>query len=133
MKKTGLLNAELSKVIAGMGHTDTLVISDAGLPVPEGVPVIDLALRQGVPGFIETLETVLAELEVERGVVASELRDTSPAMHKVLIDLWAKRAPLEHTANHDDFKALSQSAKAVVRTGEFTPFSNIILFAGVIY
>jgi len=133
MKKTGLLNAELSKVIAGMGHTDTLVIADAGLPIPKGVPVIDLALRQGMPGFIETLETVLSELEVEGGVVANEMRDTSPAMHKVLIDLWAKRAPLEHTANHDEFKAMSQHAKAVVRTGEFTAFSNIILVAGVVF
>jgi D-ribose pyranase len=132
MKKTALLNAELSQVIAGMGHTDTLVIGDAGLPVPKGVPVVDLALRQGVPGFIETLETVLAELEVEGGVVTNELRDTSPTMHKVLIDLWAKRAPLEHTS-HDEFKAMSQNAKAVVRTGEFTPFSNIILTAGVVY
>lgn len=133
MKKTGLLNAELSRVIASMGHTDTLVIGDAGLPVPKGVPVIDLALRQGVPGFVETLETVLAELEVEGGIVANELRDTSPEMHKVLIDLWAERAPLEHTANHAEFKAKSQHAKAMVRTGEFTPFSNIILVAGVVF
>ena len=44
MKRTGLLNIELSQVIAGMGHGDVLVIGDAGLPVPKGVRRIDLAL-----------------------------------------------------------------------------------------
>ncbi len=34
MKKTGIINQPISAVIAGLGHTDTVVIADAGLPIP---------------------------------------------------------------------------------------------------
>ena len=49
MKKTPLLNAELSAAIARLGHGDIIVIGDAGMPVPAGTPCIDLALTAGVP------------------------------------------------------------------------------------
>jgi len=80
MKKHGLLHAELSRLVAALGHHDLLVIGDAGLPVPKGVPVIDLALRPGVPGFVETLATVLGELVVQEGVIDVEMATVSPAM-----------------------------------------------------
>ena len=44
MKKCGHLNREVSRVLARMGHTDSLVIADCGLPVPEGVECIDLSI-----------------------------------------------------------------------------------------
>ena len=132
MKKTGLLHAELSRVIAGMGHLDTLVIGDAGLPVPKGVPVIDLALKQGVPGFLETLEVVLSELEVQDAIVASEQAPLSADMHAAFTELWNARTPVQEIP-HEDFKTRMKDAKAVVRTGEFTPYSNVILVAGVVF
>ncbi|SUB14264.1 D-ribose pyranase [Pantoea agglomerans] len=52
MKKGRLLNAELSHVIARLGHTDTLTIADAGLPIPAGPQRIDLALTPGTPDFM---------------------------------------------------------------------------------
>ncbi len=36
MKKGALLNSEISHVVSRLGHTDSLVICDAGLPVPAG-------------------------------------------------------------------------------------------------
>ena len=74
MKKIGTLNSRLSKVIAEMGHTDTLAVADAGLPIPDETERIDLALTRGVPGFLQTLQTVLEELEVEEVVLAEEIR-----------------------------------------------------------
>ena len=44
MQKIGILNSEIAKVLADMGHTDTIGIGDCGLPVPDGVKKIDLAL-----------------------------------------------------------------------------------------
>lgn len=132
MKKTGLLHAELSRVIASMGHADILVIGDAGLPVPPGVPVIDLALREGVPGFLETLEIVLSELEVERAVIDEEMASVSPAMSAAFHATWPSEIAL-HSVPHAELQRTAKTAKALVRTGECTPYSNIVLVAGVIF
>ena len=43
MKKNGILNPQLNRVISEMGHRDMLIIADAGLPIPKEVERIDLA------------------------------------------------------------------------------------------
>ena len=132
MKKTGVLHAELSRVIASMGHGDLLVIGDAGLPVPPGVPVIDLALREGVPGFLETVEVVLRELHVEHATIDVEMATVSPAMSAAFAAAWPSEIALERVP-HAELQAKVRGARAVVRTGEFTPYSNIVLAAGVVF
>ena len=131
MKKIGLLNQPLSEVIAGLGHTDTLVIADAGLPIPAETRRIDLALVEGVPSFLDTLGAVLGEMQVERVVVAEEMLDVSPDTHDAIINLLGD-VPVE-TVPHLVFKEQTRSARAVVRTGEFTPYANVILVAGVVF
>lgn len=37
MKKNGLLNSQLSKVVDDLGHTDLIAIGDLGLPVPKDI------------------------------------------------------------------------------------------------
>lgn len=127
MKRTTLLHAELSGLIAAFGHGDMLVIGDAGLPVPAGVRVIDLALTRGIPGVFNVLDVVLSELVVERSAMATE---AAP-------DLQAKFARRDIGAvtmlSHDDFKAASRHARAIVRTGECTPYANLALYAGVAF
>ena len=56
MKKTPLINSEISAVIAQLGHMDTIVIGDMGLPIPDHVLRIDLAVRMGLPSFQDVLE-----------------------------------------------------------------------------
>ena len=131
MKKTGTLNQPLSSVIASMGHMDSLVIADAGLPIPSETQRIDLALTDGVPGFIETVRVVLTELEVERAIIADEMLTTSPNLHTALLELLGD-TPVENMA-HERFKEKTSSARAIVRTGEFSPFANIILVSGVVF
>lgn len=36
MKKQGILNSHIAKVLADLSHTDTIVVGDVGLPVPPG-------------------------------------------------------------------------------------------------
>ena len=131
MKKTGLLNQPLSAVIAGMGHTDSLVIADAGLPMPPFVERIDLALADGIPGFMQVLRATLGELQVEHAVLAAEIKDRSPALHAQILETLGS-IPVSYVL-HEDFKAQTEDAAAVVRTGEFTPYANIILFSGVVF
>jgi len=131
MKKTGILNSEISRVISELGHTDTIVICDSGLPIPANVKRIDLALKQGVPSFMDCLETVLQEMQVEQAYVALEMGQKSPGL-KEQLELALEDAAV-HEVSHEELKALTRQAKAVIRTGEFTPYANVILQAGVIF
>jgi D-ribose pyranase len=130
MKKTPLLNIALSQLIASLGHGDAIVIGDAGLPVPPGVPLIDLALTRGIPGFIQTLQAILTEMQVEQHVLASELAQHSPAMADAVKALALPGALI---MSHVQLKERSRSARAIVRTGECTPYANIVLMAGVAF
>jgi D-ribose pyranase len=131
MKRTTLLNAELSHLIATLGHGDMVVIGDAGLPVPNGVRCIDLALMPGIPSVGHVLQAVLSEMQVERALIATEAVAASQGQ----MPPWC--LPLNGTpvdqVPHADFKALTGLAKAVIRSGEFTPYANTILYAGVVF
>lgn len=129
MKKSGLLNKDLSEVVASMGHTQKLVICDAGLPIQEGVRRIDLAIKAGIPGFIETLEAVLEELHVEKFIIAEEINHHNSATKEKILGLLPQIKYEE--VPHEDFKELTKSAVAIVRTGEYSPYANIILISGV--
>ena len=131
MKKTALLNRGVSNIIASLGHTDMLVVCDAGFPVPKGVERIDLAVTANLPPFLETLKTILTELEVERVIVAEETRQSNPDVFKEIEKIFAG-LPLE-TLPHIEFKETAREARAAVRTGEFSPYANIILVCGVPY
>ena len=132
MKKIGILHVQLSRVIASMAHGEMLVIGDAGLPVPLGVEFVDLALKDGVPGFIETIEAVLGELHVENAIIDTEQAEVSPQMYNEFTAMWPKHFPVRDVP-HAECQEIAKGAKAVVRTGEFTPYSNIILVAGVLF
>jgi len=118
-------------VVAGMGHNDMLVIGDAGLPIPDGVRRIDLAIKQGVPGFFDTLETILLELKLDKVLIARETFEISPQVGCRLRELFKDTAIVE--ISHEELKKLSADARAVVRTGEFTPYANVILVSGVVF
>lgn len=131
MKKSVLINSEISSVIAKMGHTDMLTICDSGLPIPKNVERIDLALKHGIPTFLDTLDTVLEELQVEEIVIATEIESASNEMYKE-IERRFKNVKITKVA-HEDFKVMTKESMAIVRTGEFTPYANIILKSGVVF
>ncbi|HEX7974312.1 MAG TPA: D-ribose pyranase [Anaerolineales bacterium] len=131
MKKTALLNTALSETISMLGHGDMLVIGDAGLPIPEEPRRIDLALTRGIPGFLETLRAVLSEMQVQSVILAQETEQVSPHIQAAVRELLPG-IPLQ-VVTHAELKETTRQAKAVVRTGEFTPYANIILVAGVVF
>ena len=134
MKKTPLLNVALSRLIASLGHGDMVVIGDAGLPVPPGVELIDLALTHGVPDFVCTLKVVLSEMQVESHALAKEIFDKQPTALTTLDELNEEGAlGRRDLLSHEQFKVLSRQARAVVRTGECQPYCNIVLVAGVTF
>lgn len=131
MKKRGILNAQLAGYIAALGHKDIFLIGDAGLPIPPGVPIVDLALCGGVPTFEQVLTAVLDETEVEYYCIAKEIVEKN---QKLLQFIQKSLPEVENEMiSHVDFKELTKNAKFAIRTGEFTPYPNIILRAGVAF
>ncbi|MDX5475023.1 MAG: D-ribose pyranase [Bacillaceae bacterium] len=132
MKKHGILNPQLNKLISETGHTERLVVTDAGLPIPEEVNTrIDLALKEGMVPFLELLDTVLTEFSVEKVIMAKEIKEISPKMNEEIV----KRFPgieVEYIP-HVDFKEETKKTRGLIRSGEFTPYANVILVGGVVY
>lgn len=131
MKKKGILNSNLSRVVAAMGHTDKLVVADCGLPIPRTAELIDLALKTNVPRFLETLETILEELVVEEAIIAQEMETNNKDLYKKVIELL-KGIKIKKVS-HEKFKQINNNGGNIsfVRTGEATPYANIILISGV--
>ena len=131
MKKSGIINAQLTGLIAALGHKDTFLVGDAGMPVPKGVPIVDLALCGGVPTFVQTMDAILNETEIEGYTIAEEIDEKNPELlsyiHEKLAGAQEEKIP------HVELKKMSAECRFAVRTGEFTPYPNIILRAGVAF
>ena len=126
MKRGGIINARLAGELARLGHTDLVVVCDAGLPIPTGPAVVDLAFRLGTPSFETVLSGLLEEIVVEGATVAEETRE-NPDVARVLRELL----PDAGLVAHNELKRMTAGAKLVVRTGEATPYANVILRCGV--
>ncbi len=137
MKHSFLLNRDLSHLIATLGHVDEVVIADAGMPAPKGVPVIDLALSRGVPSFWQVCAAIRSELVIEGAVIASETSDELLKQMQGELAQWTTTAghhPVPITRlSHDALKQRSGLAKAFVRTGEATPYCNMTVICGVAF
>jgi D-ribose pyranase len=131
MKKCGILNAELAAVVAAMGHLDMLTVADAGLPIPDGPKRIDLVVRPNLPNFLDVTATVLEEMAVQEVIIAREMAEVSALLYAEMRTLL-QGTPVRFVS-HEEFKALTVRCKAVVRTGEFTPYANVILVSGVVF
>ncbi len=131
MKKSGLMNSGIVSTVSMMGHGDFLAVCDAGLPIPDHVKRIDLAISQNYPDFISTLKAILDEMKVERAIIAEEMLNGNSEIYKQL-KILLTGIPIEQVS-HQRFKVYTKGCKAIVRTGECSPYANIILVSGVIF
>ncbi|WP_460065889.1 D-ribose pyranase [Streptomyces sp. YKOK-I1] len=129
MKRAGILNRHLCGALAELGHGDGVLVCDAGMPIPDGPRVVDLAFRAGVPSFAEVVEGLLAELVVEGATAATEVREANPAAAGLLERQFTRLAYV----SHEELKVLSAGARLVVRTGEARPYANVLLRCGVFF
>ncbi|WP_326582686.1 D-ribose pyranase [Streptomyces sp. NBC_00481] len=129
MKRAGILNRHLAGAIAELGHGHGVLVCDAGMPVPQGPQVVDLAFRAGVPSFAEVLDGLLDEIVVEGATAAYEVREANLGATTLLED----RFPELELVSHERLKDLSADARLVVRTGEARPYANVLLRCGVFF
>ncbi|PZF56923.1 D-ribose pyranase [Curtobacterium sp. MCBD17_013] len=125
MKRAGILNAELNAGLSRLGHGDLVVVADCGLPIPPGVPLVDLAVVHGVPRFEDVLDALLGDAVFQDCTAAEEVVGTEA-------EGWitARFDGVQHV-DHEALKRMSAGAKLFVRTGEATPFANVVLVCGV--
>lgn len=133
MKKNGILNSEISRVLSYMGHTDRIAIGDCGLPIPDETERIDLALAFGIPTFMQTLEIVAQDMKIEKIILAEEIKAQNPEVLSQIEKLFEGQDIETEFVSHAELKELTCDCKAVIRTGETTPYANIILQSGCIF
>ena len=124
MKEKGILNSEISKKLSDLGHTDLIAIGDCGLPIASEKK-IDIALKLGQPKFIDVLEVLLEDFGCEHYILASEIKEKNPDQEIAIKNLLDGVS--SEYISHEDFKKRLDQVKFVIRTGENTPYSNIIL------
>jgi D-ribose pyranase len=127
VKKRGILNPALSQLLARTGHTDYFTICDRGFPVPDGPERIDLALVDDIPTVLDVLNAVVDEYQIDRVVIPQEMKEISPQRYQELFEIVGDKL---EAVPHIEFKRLSQTGKATVRTGDTCPYGNIIVVSG---
>lgn len=132
MKKNGIMNSVISEVISNMGHTDQITIGDMGLPCPTNVSKIDLVLKKGVPTFIDVLDVVLEDLFIEKIILAEEIKTKNKNVHDEILKRIDSSIEVLYIS-HEEFKKQTNNSKAIIRTGEITPYANIILQSKVCF
>jgi simple sugar transport system permease protein/D-ribose pyranase len=130
MKRTGILNAPLSGALATLGHTDLILVVDAGFPIPRDANRIDLAIAENLPDLRTVLALIARELVVEGVVRADDVPSNNPRL-----DEWLKTtfegAEFTTRSHAEVLGELAQQAKVIVRTGAFEPWGNVGLVCGV--
>lgn len=130
MKRGPLLNSELSHAIASMGHTDLMIVCDAGFPIPSDAWRIDLALTRDVPDLKTVLNLISGEMIAERVGYAEDLPERNPLLLETVRSIFATSD--HEMVSHDDILGTyAARAKVIVRTGAFDPWGNVLLWSGV--
>lgn len=126
MKEIGILNAEISYAISKLGHMDEMMVVDAGFPIPQGVNTVDLSLDVNVPTVLQVLEVLLKYFSVEKIIMSNQTNQTSPTKFKSIAEKFDKSVEVE-IMEHSDLKLRSKGVKLIIRTGDFTAYSNVLL------
>lgn len=127
MLKSGILNPAVLELLARFRHTNTIVIADRGFPSWPTVPTIDLSLCDDIPTVRQVLGLVVAQSVIGHAWMATEAKKHNAA--SVLADYrrLLGGATLRFEPHYTKFKPRVPAAIGLIRTGDTTPFGNIIL------
>lgn len=129
MKEIGIINSKIARIISEQGHGDLLMVADAGFAIPKGLEVVDLSLSENVPLVLDVLAVLKKYYSVEKMIMAQQTKDTNPTLFSKVSKVWGENMNLE-VIEHAEFKNKAKEVKAVIRTGDFTAYGNVILVSG---
>lgn len=120
-------------MLARMGHRDLLGVTDAGYNNPKEVELVDLAVLPDIPTMMQVLDGILAEIVVEKVILAQEIKQQAPD----ILQEYEKRfagVEFEFLPHSPDFDDLMHETKGIIRTGQFNRHApNCILKVGCEY
>jgi D-ribose pyranase len=129
MKETGILNRNLAELLAAQGHQDSMMICDAGFAIPDSVTVVDLSLKKDDPLIDQVLTELTSHYSIEKIIMAEETKKISPSKFEKVREIIGREVECE-TVAHTKLKEMSHNVKFVIRTGDFTAYSNVLLISG---
>lgn len=126
MVTKGIQNIQISAMLNYAAHMDEIIICDIGFPIPQGVDYVDLVVKDDMPTILDVLDEVLKNFSVEEIVVANEMAFYNPSFAQKIEERFESDV-IRTRISHVEFKQRSHSAKGIIRTGDYTANSNIIL------
>ncbi len=138
MRNGALLNGPLTALIGDLGHSDKIMIVEAGWPIPKELRY-DLCLTHGIPRLTDVFSVVAEELSIERVIIDSEMRSHGPEVYAEVERIIAATAEAQQEAiavdhePHVTFKEHAKTVKGIVRTGECIPYCNLVIVAGLAF
>jgi len=129
MIQQGILNPHILSLLARIRHTNTLVIADWAFPSWPDLETVDISLVRGIPSILEVLEALRPNFKIGPVWQAQEFLDWNPPETRKRFDQVFSSLPhatIKHLA-HDKFKKLVPMATGLIRTGDTTPYGNIII------
>jgi len=129
VKEIGILNRDISAVISQLGHQDEMILCDAGFAIPSHIPVVDVSIDENVPRVEELLKVIQRYFSIEGAIVANEFVVKNPSKAEAIRNQLGENVAWS-TIDHAELKQRSKMVKAVIRTGDFTAYSNVLLVSG---
>lgn len=126
MKEIGIINRDISRLISEQGHGDLLMVVDAGFATPNDIEVVDISLSENTPKVTEVLEVLSQFYSVEKMIIANETKMHNPSTFVSIKNIFKEKVKVQ-LVNHNELKKLSKNVKAIIRTGDFTAYGNVIL------
>ncbi len=130
MRRGALLHPQLAGAFAALGHTDLVVVTDAGFPIPAGANRVDLGIVDDLVDVRDVLRTVLRFVDVELAEFAPELKTHHPSLYAEVQEIFTGSGAVFAGASHETLIADHvRRAKVVIRSGSFEPWANFALTA----
>ncbi|XBS71966.1 RbsD/FucU domain-containing protein [Acerihabitans sp. KWT182] len=130
MKPDRILHPKLAEALATLGHTDIVLVTDAGFPIPANANRIDLGFWPGIIDVREILRVLRTEVFFEDVRFAPEVRDCYPSLYQEIQRIWTGSGATFTAATHETLcRDIAPMAKCVIRSGSFEPWANFALTA----
>lgn len=130
MKANSILHPQLAAALATLGHTDIVLVTDAGFPIPPQANRIDLGFYPGTVDVLEILRVLRQAIYVEEVRFAPEVRDCHPQLYREIQRIYTGSGAEFSGASHEILcEDLAYRAKLVIRSGSFNPWANFALIA----
>jgi D-ribose pyranase len=126
MLQNGILNPHLLDLLARIRHTNTLVIADWAFPFWPQIETVDISLTHGIPTVLDVLDLLTPVFKIGKIWQAEEFvsHNSNDIVERFATSFGS--IPLTREP-HIEFKKRVPLAIGLIRTGDPTPYGNIIL------